>query len=58
MKQCSVFNKGLCLGCTGLAEKDWIGPEQCSRYKKLNNTSGLEICKKILKGDNQCQMRL
>ena len=33
MKECSAFNKKLCLGCTGLAEKDWIGPEQCEIYK-------------------------
>lgn len=55
MKQCSVFNKGLCLGCTGLGEKDWIGPEQCSIYKK-NNISGLDMCKRIIsKGE---QMRI
>lgn len=53
MKECSVFNKGLCLGCTGLAEERWCGPEQCSIYKKLNNMSGLEICKKILEGKQQ-----
>ena len=53
MKQCSVFNKGLCLGCTGLGEKEWAGPEQCSIYKKLNNTAGIEICRRILKGEQQ-----
>ena len=53
MKQCTVFNKGLCLGCFGLAEPQWMGPEQCSIYKKLNNTSGLDMCKKILKGEQQ-----
>lgn len=53
MKECSIFNKGLCLGCTGLAEKDWAGAESCSIYKKLNNMSGIEICKKILKGEQQ-----
>lgn len=58
MKQCSVFNKKLCLGCVGLAEPDWIGAEQCEIYKKLNNTTGLDICKRILKGEQQCQMKI
>lgn len=53
MKDCSVFRKGLCTGCVGLAEKDWIGPEQCSTYKRLNNMSGKELCKKILEGEQQ-----
>lgn len=53
MKQCSVFNKGLCLGCTGLAEQGWIGPEQCEIYKKYSKMSGLDMCKKILKGEQQ-----
>jgi hypothetical protein len=53
MKDCTVFKKGLCTGCPGLGEKDWIGPEQCSRYKRLNNISGLELCKKILEGEQQ-----
>ena len=53
MKDCAVFIKELCIGCVGLAERDWRGPEQCSIYKKLNNTSRLEICKKILEGEQQ-----
>ena len=53
MKECSVFRKKLCLGCVGLAEQDWIGPEQCEIYKKLKNTSGLEIYRRILKGEQQ-----
>lgn len=53
MKECSVFKRGLCGGCTGLGEIDWIGPEQCETYKKLNNMSGLELCKHILKGEQQ-----
>ena len=50
MKDCVVFRKGLCPGCAGLAERDWIGPEQCSTYKRLNNISGKELCKKIIEG--------
>jgi len=50
MKQCNVFNKGLCTGCVGLAEADWIGPERCSTYKQLSNISGLDLCKSILEG--------
>lgn len=34
MKECIVFKKNLCLGCTGLAEKDWQGAEKCPFYKK------------------------
>lgn len=55
MKECSVFKKGLCLGCVGLAETDWCGAEQCETYKKFKNISGLEICKNILEGK---QMKL
>lgn len=50
MKECEVFNKGFCSGCTGLAELDWCGPEQCERYRRLNNISGHELCKKIIEG--------
>ena len=34
----------------GLAEKDWCGPEQCEIYKRLNNMSNYELCKKIIEG--------
>ena len=34
MKECIVFKKNLCLGCTGLAEKDWAGAEKCPFYQK------------------------
>ena len=34
MKFCVVLNKGLCTGCTGLAEKDWCGPFKCPEYIK------------------------
>lgn len=50
MKDCEVFRKGLCLGCTGIAEQMWCGPEQCETYKKYKNKSGLDICKEILGG--------
>jgi len=39
-------------------EENWVGAEQCSIYKKLNNTSGLELCRMILEGDKQCQMKI
>lgn len=51
MKECSVFSRGLCTGCVGLAEKDWCGPEKCETYRKLSKVSGLELCKSILKGE-------
>lgn len=31
---CEIMLKGLCLGCTGLVERDWIGKYQCEFYKK------------------------
>jgi len=34
MKNCELVNLNLCTGCTGLAEKDWIGKEKCSYYQK------------------------
>ena len=55
MKSCEFVEKGLCLGCTGLAEKDWIGPEQCKEYQKLKNTKGIDLCKNIIEG---IQMKL
>lgn len=53
MKECEMIKRNLCTGCTGLAEKDGCGPEQCETYKKLKNMSGLELCKHILKGEQQ-----
>ena len=35
MPSCEMVEKGLCVGCTGLAEKDWNGKENCEMYKKL-----------------------
>lgn len=57
LKDCEVFKKGMCTGCVGLSEKDWCGSEQCETYKKYKNKSGLDICKEILKGAEQCQMK-
>lgn len=48
MKNCEIFEKGLCTGCTGLAELDWCGPKQCKYYERYKDKSGLEICKEIL----------
>lgn len=53
MKECKIFDKGLCLGCTGLGEKHWIGPEGCEIYKKMSNMTGLQLCKKIIEGIQQ-----
>lgn len=52
MINCEMLEKGLCIGCVGLAEQDWCGPEECEIYKELKNTKGIEICKKFLKGGN------
>ena len=35
MISCEMFEKKLCLGCVGLAESDWCGPEKCEIYKIL-----------------------
>lgn len=34
---CEVMLKGLCLGCIGLAEKDWVGKYQCEHYNKMKS---------------------
>ena len=36
---CKVaIETGMCLGCAGLAENDWIEPEQCPyMFKKVNS---------------------
>lgn len=36
---CEMVAKGLCLGCTGLAEKDWAGKYSCSVYKEIKRRS-------------------
>lgn len=49
--KCELIEKNLCTGCTrSLAERDWIGPEQCDVYKRRKNTSNFEIAKKIIEG--------
>lgn len=50
MKSCEIMEKGLCFGCVGLSEKDWVGPEQCKYYQEFKKTKGIDICKKILEG--------
>lgn len=57
MKECEMIQKNLCLGCTGLAEDDWIGKEQCKTYQELSKISGLDMCKKIIGGISQCQTK-
>ena len=47
-KNVKFLIKDYVVGCTGLAEKDWIGAEQCSHYKKLEGKDGLKVCKEIL----------
>lgn len=38
---CEMFRMNLCLGCVGLAEKDWAGKYCCTTYnamrKKVKN---------------------
>lgn len=52
LNNCEMIEKGLCTGCVGLAENDWIGKEKCEIYRKLNNTKGIDLCKRILGGKN------
>ena len=57
MKDCEMVNKNLCTGCTGLAENDWIGKEQCKEYQRLKKMNGFDMCKKIIGGISQCQTK-
>lgn len=50
MNNCEMVEKGLCTGCVGLAESDWIGKEKCETYVYLKNTKGIDLCKKIIGG--------
>lgn len=34
-KSCEMIELNLCTGCVGLAEKDWIGKENCQYYKEI-----------------------
>ena len=34
---CEMVEKGLCLGCVGLAEDDWCGKYKCSQYYLLKS---------------------
>lgn len=55
MKDCELVKLNLCLGCVGLAEKDWCGKEQCEKYKRFKESNKVTICKNILEGE---QMKL
>ena len=35
----SSLKEGKCLGCTGLAEKDWVEPKQCPYIDKEEQIS-------------------
>lgn len=51
MKDCGIFKEGMCTGCVGLAEKDWIGKEACPIYQKYKNIrSNFDIAKEIIEG--------
>lgn len=50
MNNCEMIEKGLCTGCVGLAERDWIGKEKCEIYKDLKKIKGIDLCKEILRG--------
>jgi len=41
---CEMIRLNLCMGCVGLAEKNWVGKQQCEYYK--------EILKKYKNGKN------
>lgn len=36
---CEMVAKGLCLGCTGLVEYNWVGKYKCKIYNELRNSS-------------------
>ena len=48
---CEFWNIGVCAGCVGLGEDDWIGSEQCERYQKLKSMNQATLCKKLLSKD-------
>ena len=33
--ECEMVTKGLCLGCTGLAEMDFVGKCKCKTYNEI-----------------------
>lgn len=43
MNNCEMIEKGLCTGCVGLAERDWIGKEKCEIYKDLKKIKGITV---------------
>lgn len=53
---CEMIEKGLCLGCTGLAEKDWVGKYKCSNYYMLKSMEKQKKGKN--KYDNQTSITL
>ena len=50
----SAIEKGLCLGCTGLAERDWVEPKHCP-YRTTVEDCIRQIHKNLGMGE---QMRL
>jgi hypothetical protein len=50
MKDCELVKLNLCLGCVGLAEKDWCGKEQFPEIKYiipiLNERGGMKTAYK------------
>lgn len=34
-QRCEMVENKLCLGCVGLAEKDWQGKHTCKYYKEI-----------------------
>lgn len=38
MNNCEMIELNLCLGCTGLAEKDWQGKYKCKYYQQLKQS--------------------
>lgn len=50
LNNCEMIEEGLCTGCVGLAENDWIGKERCEIYRELKNIKGIDLCKGILGG--------
>ncbi len=54
---CEMIEYNLCLGCTGLAEKDWIGKYKCKEYNKLKDSKEYkEIIRK--RGNNDVYSRI
>lgn len=46
--ECEMVLNNKCLGCTGLAEKDWQGKYKCEQYQKLKRKQNYDYKNSII----------